>query len=326
MTARTSRPHVNVVMAVFRPDLVLLNRALASIRRQEGVGVTIHAVVDGHELGSSDPIDCLRDAGAQVHLSAERLGTRAAFALGLRHALERPCPGGPGLFAFADQDDIWHAEKLARLTRELEARRVSLVHCDARVVSPEGQVIAPSLHRYEAREPAVTLRDHVLLNAVSGMTAVFTEDAARLALRLMDDLQSGILHDHVTAIAAAASAGTMWLDQPLVDYLQHGRNYLGARPVSGAREPWSETYRAASRAIFADRRAVVMALAREGVYDTGLARMFGIGAGAGTFRLSAANLLAAAHYGARGQRRRSHLCLRLLDGAWQSAGTTAGRP
>jgi hypothetical protein len=60
------------------------------------------------------------------------------------------------------------------------------------------------------------------------MTAVFDRRTAEKALLLGAATGADLLHDHVVALAAALSGEIIYLDEPLVDYVQHGRNTIGA--------------------------------------------------------------------------------------------------
>jgi O-antigen biosynthesis protein len=324
MEPRQDRPGVAVVLSIHNPDLKLLARLLASIRAQEDARPSIFAVLDGGAMATDDGIAaCL--AGADVTRIAlhRQNGVREAFAAGLRAALAAGEGSQDRVYAFADQDDVWHPRKLSLSIAALRDRQANLVHCDARVVAADGAVLAPSLHRYESRERAETLLDHLVLNCVTGMTAVLTAETARRTARLLEDKSSALLHDHVAAIAAAAAGKVLWIDRPLVDYIQHDNNLMGAIARSGRRLTgfaWAKdlaAYRAASLAGFIDRRQLALGLKREGVSLGEVAEMFQVDVPPGPWHLRWLYLKAAARYLRRGQTRRWLVCLRLLDGALQ---------
>lgn len=321
-SGRALLPSVAVILAVHKPDPILLQRHIDSLLAQEGVTLRIFAAVDGAETLNGHQVRAQLDRAAiSVLPSPEPLGIRGSFIRGLETALAAAA-SGERLYAFADQDDHWHPRKLETSARRLIAEHAALVHCDAAVVGDDGAVIAASLHRYEARQEAESLFDHLLLNSVTGMTSLFTGEAARLAVRLAAGLQSTILHDHLTAIAAAALGRTCWIDEPLVDYVQHSGNSLGA--VARPARPWRSRaisladlsrYRQTSASIFEDRRGVVMNLQREGVTLGPLREMFLAGGSPGRWRLLRLYAVAAADLLRRKQSRRAALCLRLMDAA-----------
>jgi hypothetical protein len=319
-------PEVAVVLAIHRPDPELLRRLLESLKGQAGVSVRLVAVIDGPQAADRRIMDLVAGAAFRVIENPQNLGIRRAFLAGLEAALGPVGQSPPAFLAFADQDDVWHAEKLRTLVEAARDSGAALAYCDARVVTADGQVVAPSLHRLEARRPARRLLDCVVLNGVSGMTALFTPEVARLALRLAPGLDTATLHDHVVAVAAAAVGRLAFVERSLVDYVQHDGNAMGARPRSGGprRPPVLRdlpAYRERSRQAFAARRGLVVALADAGYGPASLTRPFRVGSGAITGVL--ALLGAALAYAARGDGRRSFMCLRLADGAARFRGAPA---
>jgi len=214
---------------------------------------------------------------------------------------------------------VWRRDKLVRSIAELDRKGCGLVHSDARVVSAGGALIAISLHRYERRESNESVLDALLLNDVTGMTAVFTPETARRALDLMDGLDATVLHDHVTALAASVSGGAAFLDEPLADYVQHDGNQVGA--VGRSRLRWWRigwlirigSYRQNSLKIFLDRRMMVLKLARSGVELGDLGPMFMVGDNTGWFTTLAAYWRAGNRYFWRGQFRHWHAMIRCSD-------------
>ena len=313
-------PQVIVILAIHRPDPVLFHRMLASIRSQDGVSCRICAVIDG-EADGIDPsvMAALEAVSAHVVRVPVRLGVRGAFATGLDAALAQA--EGNNIFAFADQDDVWRADKLARSMAELDRSGCGLVHSDARVVSASGAVIAPSLHRFERREGNTEPLDTLLLNDVTGMTAVFTRQTAQRALTLMTGLDAMVLHDHVTALAASFSGGVAWIDEPLADYVQHDANEVGA--VGRGRGRWWRigwllhitAYRAHSLKIFRERRLLVLKLAEQGAELGDLGTMFLVGGNPDWFTTFAAYWRAGMRYFWSGQFRHWHAMIRCSDAA-----------
>lgn len=262
-------PAVRVIIAFFRPDLELARRQVESLLAQQGVKLTGVAVLDGIETERQAGVaDLIRKTGFDVVVNETPLGIRGAFAEGLRRALASAVPGS--YFCYADQDDDWYPLKLARLVDSARATGAALVHCDARVVRDDGTVVVPSLHRFESRREPEDLLGMILLNSVTGMTSLFPLATARLAHSLMENYQGSFLHDHLTAIAAASLGTVEFLDDVLVDYVQHRSNTLGAKARRNmfrrraiGRRPF-RLYRNTSGALFHDRRAVAELLDRAG--------------------------------------------------------------
>ncbi len=140
-------------------------------------------------------------------------------------------------FMFADQDDVWHPDKIARslqAVREAEAARPAgtpvLVHSDLRVVDEHLKMIAPSMIRYQSLNPArISLADLMVQNNATGCTMMFNRALARLT----QIPEAAICHDWYLALVAAAFGVIVFLPESLVDYRQHRDNVYGAVPRKG---------------------------------------------------------------------------------------------
>lgn len=133
-----------------------------------------------------------------------------------------------------DQDDIWHADKLATMAaRFSEDPDLLLLHSDARLVDAHGASLGCSLfeslqltddekqaiHRGDAFD--VVLRR----SFVTGATTAMRRELVQLALPVAADW----IHDEWLAAVAAASGRLDFIDEPLINYRQHDANQIGAR-------------------------------------------------------------------------------------------------
>ena len=165
-------------------------------------------------------------------------------------------------YMFADQDDVWHPDKVEKTLaamREAEEAAASgdaeaavseddekaensactvplLVHCDMRVVDEEEQEIAPSYVKYQQMSPErCRLNQPLVQNNVTGGAMMMNEALVRLILSRPLP-RHAVMHDHWIALAAAAFGKVIFLDEALYDYRQHGSNVLGAAKGSRVRE------------------------------------------------------------------------------------------
>jgi cellulose synthase/poly-beta-1,6-N-acetylglucosamine synthase-like glycosyltransferase len=226
---------VFIVIGLYQPDPSLLARQLDSLAAQTHRNIEVLACADGPDTsGSRDVVAGFADRMAIRYVGFEtRKGVHANFARGLREALAHS-DSDSDLFAFCDQDDIWHPTKLQRQVASFADPDVSLCHCDARIVSPRGDVLAPSLFEHEARAPSASFVELLIMNSVTGMTAMFRRDVAVAAQPYPMSGCRYILHDHWTALTAALLGDISFIQEPLVDYAQHASNVLGARQQKGA--------------------------------------------------------------------------------------------
>jgi len=137
--------------------------------------------------------------------------------------------------ALCDQDDVWSQDKLMRCLQamqEAEARFGTdtplLVHHDCRVTDGDGAVLRNSFFRHQGWDPtANTLPRLLVQNNVTGCTCLMNAPLRRLVTEhaRADQL---FMHDWFIALTAAAFGYIVYVDEPLLDYRQHGRNVLGA--------------------------------------------------------------------------------------------------
>lgn len=195
-----------------------------------------------HELVAAD--DASEDASVAI---LESFAARAPFPV---HLLRNParlgveanfsraiaaCAGA--CIALADQDDVWRADKLLRLTQGLAAPGALAVFSDARVVdaglAPLGYTMWQRV-RFTPRERGRLARGDgfaVLLKhrVVTGATLAFNAALRDTAL----PIPPGWAHDAWLALVAAAAGGLVAVDEALIDYRQHDGNVVG-----GVRKPF----------------------------------------------------------------------------------------
>ena len=232
MTARRS-PLVYVVLGVFDPLLPLFERQLRSLLDQTHQAFEVLLVLDGPQAPETRAlITTLKDERLVELEFADNVGVHANYARGLNAALARS-RNDSDLFAFCDQDDVWHPDKLTQQASLMASSPgCGLCHCDARVVDAAGKAIAPSMFAYERRSKRTGLLDLLVMNSVTGMTCIASKAVARAASDFPLSATPEILHDHWMALVAAAHSEVTFLDQVLVDYVQHGANELGAKSPS----------------------------------------------------------------------------------------------
>lgn len=183
----------------------------------------------------------------RVFLRKEPSGGAARhFFLALRHFAEEDESASEQdarYFMFADQDDVWHPDKVGKTLaamRQAEAEsgpgRPVLVHCDMRVTDGNGNEIAPSHVRYQQLSPERCGLNRLLVqNTVTGGALMMNESLVRLVLSRPLP-QHAVMHDHWIALVAAAFGKIVFLDEALYDYRQHASNVLGAAKGGRVRE------------------------------------------------------------------------------------------
>lgn len=143
----------------------------------------------------------------------------------------RACTGE--IIFLCDQDDVWHAEKLARFCAAFDARPgLRVLHCNARLIDEAGQPMPQTLFaalRYAAGQQA-------RMHAGDGLRVLLkrkriTGAAMALHRSVLDDAlplpTSDWVHDAWIGTLAAMRGEIDSLAEPLIDYRLHSNNQLG---------------------------------------------------------------------------------------------------
>lgn len=134
---------------------------------------------------------------------------------------------------FADQDDVWHQDKLAIMLggiRNLELtygnNKPLLVHCDLTVVNDNLVPIANSFVDYSRLSPtSADLGVLLCQNQVTGCACVINSALLKLACPVPENV---LMHDWWLALLAATTGKVGFIPKQLVLYRQHSGNVLGA--------------------------------------------------------------------------------------------------
>ncbi|MCY7355698.1 MAG: glycosyltransferase family 2 protein [Lysobacter sp.] len=219
------QPLISVALSVYNGERHLREQ-LDSVLAQEGVQLEIVAVDDGSSDGSVALLReyAQRDPRIQVHVNPKNLGHLRSFerAMSLCHGeFIAPC----------DQDDVWHPDKLARLLAAIGD--ADLAYCDSEYIDEQGA----SLHRRISQDlPMHAGMDplrYIFQNTVSGHACLLR----RKLLERAGPAPALLYHDWWLAMCAAAHAGVVYVDAPLVSFRRHVAAFspLGKKHEANAR-------------------------------------------------------------------------------------------
>ena len=232
-------PRVHVVLPVYEPVVEYLDAQIASIAAQTYPNIRVVFVVSDMRSDGQIAEICARYVlEFEILVPEKRLNSYAAFERGLTRIASSLAVKDDFYVALCDQDDVWHADKISVLVDALRTSGRSLAHSDATLIDADGRQIAPSMFASERRETRSTTRSLLFRNNITGMTTLFRPEVLRAALPL--PAQNGLFfhHDLWLGLVAASLRGVEFVDRPLVDYRQHGRNVVGAttsRPQAPSR-------------------------------------------------------------------------------------------
>ena len=220
---------IGILMATFN-GARFLGAQLASIAAQTHRDWHLHVRDDG----STDATPEILAAFARAHPGRVtlhrddhgRLGARGNFARLMGAA-------GEPYIAFSDQDDVWHADRLARGLARLRALEAAmapgtpcLVHSDRRVIDAGGAERAASFWRSRGIGPSDfgALEAHYAFPVAAGSTMLLN----RALLDLARPVPSGArMYDSWVELVALAFGAVAPIDAPLVDHRRHGGNATG---------------------------------------------------------------------------------------------------
>jgi glycosyltransferase involved in cell wall biosynthesis len=163
---------------------------------------------------------------------------RNPVALGVTRNFEQAILAVSGdLVALSDQDDVWLPNRLERMVSVFDNRpNLLLLHTDAFLIDATGrrgpgsllEALEVSMRTRAAIHAGEGLGELMRRNIVTGATTVFRRSLSEVAV----PFPAAWLHDEWLAVAAASIGVVDLLEEPLLEYRQHGANQVGAEMLS----------------------------------------------------------------------------------------------
>ena len=218
-------PKVAVLLAAYN-GMQWIEEQLTSILGQSAVDVIVYISVDP----STDGTEVWCAAYATKHPEVLVLPAAGSFGGASRNffRLIRDVDfEGYDFVAFADQDDVWHTDKLQRATDAIQTLQVDAYSSNVTAFWPDGKT-----HLLDKAQPQVEW-DFLFEAAGPGCTYVMSKSLAdSLKASMLDNwqlLQDVSLHDWYCYAFARSHSYRWYIDpEPSMDYRQHERNQVGA--------------------------------------------------------------------------------------------------
>ena len=228
MVSPCPTPLVAVLLSTYNGQAYLAEQ-LQSFKAQTHANWVLFWRDDGSQDGSAAMVASFAAGLANATHVAEpagHLGPTGSFMALLRAASSSELD--IDAVAFADQDDVWLPEKLARgvaaLRAESEARPV--IYC-ARQILVDATLHPIGISNSLTRKPGFPAS--LTQNVATGCTVMLNRDAFRRVARSRPSPAS--LHDWWCYLLVTAAGGAFVLDDtPVVLYRQHATNFVGAPP------------------------------------------------------------------------------------------------
>jgi len=138
--------------------------------------------------------------------------------------------------ALADQDDIWHKDKLKISMQELKKAEHEdfttpiLVHSDLEMIDEHGNMLSPSYFNFRKYQlsPEKSLNTILSQNGVMGNTILINNNLKKLILPFPNNL---IVHDYWIALINEIYGKRITIHTPLVQYRIHTKNLSNSTQV-----------------------------------------------------------------------------------------------
>ncbi len=210
-------PLIAICMATHEPDRDRVARQLESIRAQDWEA---WVCVISDDASSPAAFKCLQELTADDRrFVLSRSGHRLGFYRNFERAL-RMTPAEASFVALADQDDVWHSDKLSALRATLEADpEAQLAYSDMRILDSHGKVVSDT-YWILRRNCSDDLTSLLVANTVTGAASLFRRGILDTALPFPPPFGEPY-HDHWLAVCALSSGGLAYLDRPTYDRVRH---------------------------------------------------------------------------------------------------------
>jgi glycosyltransferase involved in cell wall biosynthesis len=219
------QPSIHILMATYNGGRYL-DEQLQSIARQTYSNWTLSVSDDG---STDNTLAIVQSFAMQVSQPVSIMqGPREGSSTSNFYHLMAIAPAGntQDLYAFCDQDDVWHNDKLQRAllwhSQHLN-QTVRLYCCRTQFVNEELRLIglSPCINR------PPSFGNALVQNIASGNTMVFSH-ALLMAQRSVLPVHS-VWHDWTTYVVATGLGGLVYFDSaPCLLYRQHRSNLIGA--------------------------------------------------------------------------------------------------
>lgn len=228
--------HVVILMSAYQGESYL-EEQIDSILEQDYTDWELIVADDGSKDNTLLVLSAYANAHPDrifVRRNEKNLGATYSFLTLLCEEVEkrREHGGEDVCYMFADQDDVWHRDKIRLTMQRMCAMEKKygracpvLVHTDATVISEKGNHIADSLmgmQKLNARDHRLS---HLLMENVCQGCTMMLNTALAKQIQITENIR---YHDWWIALIARACGHISYLKVPSMDYRLHENNVVGA--------------------------------------------------------------------------------------------------
>ena len=220
---------ISVLLSTYNGEKYL-NQQLDSLLSQTYKNFEIIARDDGSQ---DKTLEILHSYNITIIDSKKNLGAKGSFGALLEYAAQNT---ESEYFMFCDQDDVWESDKIEKTLAKMHEIEISchempiLVHTDLNVVDENLKVLDNSMWNYEHINPKLNTLNRLLIqNTITGCTVMINKKLAQISLQIPDE---AVMHDWWIGLVASKFGKIDFIDEPTIQYRQHGGNSIGAKGFS----------------------------------------------------------------------------------------------
>lgn len=208
-----------VLLASYKGHDYLVDQ-VQSILEQADVDVRLQINDDEDSVKTQNFLQSSHVSTTQIRVSeGPHAGVNANFL-----SLVQQAVGGVDFYAFSDQDDVWHSDKLLAAQKKLNQLKTSssVLYMGRTTVCDE--VLTPIFLSKDCPRPP-DFKNALLESIAGGNTMVFNP----YTLTLLQKINHPVHHDWLAYMVVTACGGeVVFDDDPYVLYRQHANNVIGA--------------------------------------------------------------------------------------------------
>ena len=218
-------PKIAVLMASYKGNQ-WLSEQVGSILQQVNVDLTLFVSDDGSTDGTLEYLNQIAESDSRV-VVLPKLNRMGSAGKNFYRLISDVDISGFDYVAFADQDDIWHLDKLSRHVKLIEVENAECVSSNVMAFWPNGK------QKLIRKSQPQKLHDFIFEAAGPGCSFLMTP---WLVVKLREEIQSPrspakdvLMHDWLTYAICRAHKRKWAIDSiPSLMYRQHSNNVIGA--------------------------------------------------------------------------------------------------
>jgi len=218
---------VNILMAIYKPNFVYLEKQLESLNSQTYKDLLISIIDDSADENMSKKIK------KTIEMKLDKVNFEFFvndFNIGSNKTFEKLTLNSQSKYiAYCDQDDIWEENKIEKLVNEIQKKKSIIVYSDLSIIDSSDNLINSSFKNINPRLNHVYGKNafeyFLTRNSITGCTLLMESKVAKKHLPFMHDY---FVHDHWLALISASEGEVSYINEPLIKYRLHENNQIGS--------------------------------------------------------------------------------------------------